>query len=782
MAITATFIPASGTLSVFGTPDLETITVSRNAAGIIAVNKGAVAILGGAPTVLDTTLLQIFGQAGDDAITLNEANGALPKANLFGGMGNDTLTGGAGADMLFGQQGNDILFGKAGADFLFGGTDDDVLTGGDGDDQLFGESGNDRFVWNTGDDSDLIEGGDGIDTAEVNGSSADEVFAITANGDRVRFDRLFSEPFALDIGTTEKLVLNAGGGDDRITVTGNLAALMALTLDGGGGDDTILGGNGSDVIYGGAGNDYVDGNQGNDVAFLGGGNDVFVWDPGDGSDTVEGDAGTDKLEFFGSFASETMTLAANGSRGLLERLVGNISMDLNSVEKVAIHSSGGTDSVTVRDLSGTGITEVAVEFGPQGQADTGADVLTLLGTDKDETVALKDNESLLVVKGLSAVVTAEGLDTDDRVVVETGAGKDRIDASSVAPAGFALTLDGGRDDDTILGSQGGDWIMAGDGNDIVRGNAGNDVVSLGAGNDTFTWAAGDGFDAIDGLDGEDLLIAEGAGGADRFSLSAIGASLYLEHVNVDSGLIADGIEAVRVQTLGGSDVVNIGNLATTAVVSLIVDLGNDKAADVVSLAGSAGADAFSVSGSGGTASVMVGTTKVSLAGADAKDVLSFALGDSDDNLDASQLGGTNLSVTGGQGNDAIIGGAGNDVLNGGDGADMLTGGAGTDRFVYTSAFESQVGARDTIKGFNAAELDRIDLSGIDANTFQVGDQAFKWRGTAAFGGQAGELRVQYENGNAVVSGDVNGDTVADFAIEVTGFDAQHPVLGSFFVL
>ena len=153
---------------------------------------------------------------------------------------------------------------------------------------MFGEAGNDRMIWNPGDDTDLFEGGDGTDTAEVNGGNGAEVFTTTANGTRVRFDRLDPAPFSIDIGTTENLVLNMNGGDDTFSATGNLAALIDITVDGGTGNDTILGSNGVDILLGGDGNDFIDGQQGNDVAFLGAGDDVFQWDPGDGSDTVEG--------------------------------------------------------------------------------------------------------------------------------------------------------------------------------------------------------------------------------------------------------------------------------------------------------------------------------------------------------------------------------------------------------------------------------------------------------------------------------------------------------------
>ena len=205
-----------------GGKQANTIEISRNAAGAILVNDGAVSTTGGTPTIANTSLIQVSGNGGDDVITLDEAYGALPRAILYGGTGNDLLAGGSGDDQLFGQADNDTLLGKGGVDFLYGGAGNDVLTGGDGNDQMFGEAGNDRMVWNPGDDSDLMEGGDGIDTAEVIGGNGAEVFTATANGTRVRLDRLDPAPFALDIGTTENLVVNMNGGDDTFSAAGNL--------------------------------------------------------------------------------------------------------------------------------------------------------------------------------------------------------------------------------------------------------------------------------------------------------------------------------------------------------------------------------------------------------------------------------------------------------------------------------------------------------------------------------------------------------------------------------
>ena len=382
MAITASF-SSNGILSIFGDANKNGVVVSRDAAGRILINGGAVKILGGTATVANTTNIQMFGLDGNDTITVDEANGAMPAVQMFGGNGNDILSGGSGNDMLFGEAGDDILLGKGGNDLLFGGAGNDTLTGGAGDDQMFGQAGNDRMIWNPGDGSDLMEGGDGNDTAEVNGGNGAEVFTITANGSRVRFDRLSPAPFSLDIGTTENLVVNANGGDDVITAGNGLANLIKLTIDGGAGNDTITGGDGDDILIGGDGNDVITGGRGNDTAQLGTGDDTFVWNPGDGSDTVDGGAGRDTLQFNGSNVGEKINLSANGTRARLTRDVGNVTMDLNAMEQVNIVALGGADNITVGDLTKTGITQVNIDLSGTAGSGTGdglADVVNVTGT------------------------------------------------------------------------------------------------------------------------------------------------------------------------------------------------------------------------------------------------------------------------------------------------------------------------------------------------------------------------------------------------------------------
>ena len=142
------------------------------------------------------------------------------------------------------------------------------------------------------------------------------------------------------------------------------------------------------------------------------------------------------------------------------------------------------------------------------------------------------------------------------------------------------------------------------------------------------------------------------------------------------------------------------------------------------------------------------------------------------NILVTLLGGAD-KVSGGDGNDVQLGGGGNDTMDGGGGADWLngqagtdslTGGVGADSFVFGDLTEMGTGAaRDVITDFvHGQDILRLTLVDADLNT--VGDQQFTYIAGAAFGLHAGELR--YFGG--IVSGDVDGDGVADFQIAVTG--------------
>ena len=78
MAITSNFNSTTGVLTTTGDSHASTITTSRDAAGQIFVNDGAVSINGGPATVANTGEIEVFGGAGNDTISVDETNGRLP--------------------------------------------------------------------------------------------------------------------------------------------------------------------------------------------------------------------------------------------------------------------------------------------------------------------------------------------------------------------------------------------------------------------------------------------------------------------------------------------------------------------------------------------------------------------------------------------------------------------------------------------------------------------------------------------------------------------------------
>jgi serralysin len=159
-------------------------------------------------------------------------------------------------------------------------------------------------------------------------------------------------------------------------------------------------------------------------------------------------------------------------------------------------------------------------------------------------------------------------------------------------------------------------------------------------------------------------------------------------------------------------------------------------------------------------------------------ILNAALADEAHNLIGSSGSDT---YTGTRFSDRIKGGAGSDKLTGGAGADDLWGGEGTDTFIFKSVGESTVksSGRDTIFDFSVQQKDKIHLSSIDANSLKGGNQAFEFIGTRAFSGEAGELQYRKAASDTYVSGDVNGDKIADFTIH---FDDAIDFSQSYFVL
>ncbi|MFO1329715.1 MAG: calcium-binding protein [Rubrivivax sp.] len=729
-----------GTLGVQGDALSNAIDLSRDVAGTLFVNGGALPVVGGPATMANTRLFQVTGADGDDSVTMNEALGPLPRAILAGGNGNDALSGASGDDLLQGDAGDDLLRGQGGTDLLYGGAGLDVLQGGPGNDflvgggdgdQLFGGDGDDRLVWNAGDGADLFEGGAGTDTTEVNGGAGSETFTMVANGLRVRIDRFDpADPAvsAIDAGTMEVAVFNLQGGDDQFSAGNGLATLVALTVDGGTGNDTIRGSDGADRLLGGDGDDVVDGQRGADSAWLGAGNDLFQWDPGDGSDVVEGQDGSDTLLFNGANIGEAITLGAAGARALFFRNIANVTMDLDDVEGIHFNALGGADTVTVNDMAGTDVTRVEIDLAATIGGSTGdgaADSVVAHGGGGVDTVDVVGAGGTVSVLGLAARIDVLHAEVaNDALVVSGLGGDDRLVATTLPAGQIRLTLDGGDGHDTLRGSQGADLFLGGAGNDLVLGDGGNDVALLGADDDVFEWEPGDGSDVVEGQDGHDTLRFFGSNAAEVIGIVANGARVLLQRDVAAVTMDLNEVEHVDMRALGGADAITIGDLAGTAMTRIDLDLagalgGGDGATDTVAVTGTLGDDSIAVTADAGGIHVAGLQATVHVATFDGADRLTINAQAGNDVVNASTLaaGAMALAINGGLGNDLMVGGAGGDRFNGGDGNDTALMGAGDDTFTWNPGddndiVEGQAGT-DTLlfNGANVAELITIMANG-----------------------------------------------------------------------
>lgn len=357
-------------------------------------------------------------------------------------------------------------------------------------------------------------------------------------------------------------------------------------------------------------------------------------------------------------------------------------------------------------------------------------------------------------------------------VVATKVGSLTVDGSALG-AGTSLVVSGGTGDDEMAGGAGQDTLKGGLGADLMTGGAGDDtfhaddaadvVVELagggtdrviawvnwtlggeteqlsfygtddldGTGNDLDNRITGNaGVNVLDGGDGTDLLFGN-AGNDSLFGGAGVD--------RLDGGTGADTMEG------GADDDVYVVDDLGDVVVELAGG-GDDRV--VASINWTLGGEFERLN--------FIGTSDLNGTG---NDVANRLIGNAGMNLLSGGEG--NDSLYGNLGNDMLVGGGGADLLDGGEGIDHLEGGLGADRFYMRTVLAAD---GDVVTDFSASEGDRIDLRAIDANNGLVGDQRFAFIGNAGFSGVAGQLRFA----GGFLHGDVNGDGVADFQVQVLG--------------
>src|SRR5262249_34360086 len=182
--------------------------------------------------------------------------------------------------------------------------------------------------------------------------------------------------------------------------------------------------------------DTLTGGIGNDQVFGEAGNDLMIWNPGEGSDLNEGGSGNDTVLVIGGNGAENFTVTPNGTRVRFDRTdPAPFTIDIGTSENLVVNPSGGADTGTLNDRTGTGLTQVNVNLDSppgSGTGDGAADSVIVNGTNGADNIGISGSGSSYTVTGLSATVTVTGSEgANDSLTVNALDGDDVVSAAAL---------------------------------------------------------------------------------------------------------------------------------------------------------------------------------------------------------------------------------------------------------------------------------------------------------------------------------------------------------------
>ncbi len=501
-------------------------------------------------------------------------------ASTYGYDENETFYGGSGADIIRGNSGNDIIYGENGADNIYGNEGTDILIGGAGNDYMEGGAGADLYIHNAGDGDDIIDNydnsearksdrlvfGEGIHAEDVKISrqGSDMLLQNIKNGENITIRNAYGytdgrgyleniefadgtvwtkedmqekvseitgtegndglRGYASSYGYDENETFYGGGGADTIRGNSGNDIIYGETgaddIYGGSGNDKLYGGTEADRIYGETGNDTLIGGAGNDYMEGGAGADLYLYNVGDGNDTIYNyDTSEDRIKdclvFGEGIHAEDIKISRQGTDMLLQ--------NIKNGEKITIRNAYSyTD--------GNGYLE-NIEFADGtvwSKEDMQEKVSEITGTEGNDT--------------LYGYTIAYGYKEDE--TFNAGAGND--------------TVRGNSGNDIIYGEAGNDYLYGEYGNDILVGGIGNDKLDGGVGNDTYIFGKGDGSDCITDSDSTEgnvdvLQIGEEA---KKLSFTRVGSNLLISILDTEDTITINNwynSDANKIETINSAD-------------------------------------------------------------------------------------------------------------------------------------------------------------------------------------------------------------------------------------
>jgi Ca2+-binding RTX toxin-like protein len=698
----------------------------------------------------------------------NFMSGNAASNTLIGGAGDDTLAGGLGNDVLKGGTGNDsygvmdsgdtvtelagegmdrvvttlaaytlganleildyagtAMFtgtGNALSNLIMAGNGGSRLDGGGGDDVLAGGSGsgNDSMLGGAGDDAFFA--GAGKDT--VDGGTGDDVLMSLDYFENYTVIR----PNATDTVLTHYsgATITLRNIDYLEFAGGELTLAQAQVNSASPGADTLYGSEYDDALDGGLGNDVMVGGDGDDDYTLSAPGDIVVEAPGAGHDAA--------LLAFAAAGSYTM--AANVEDAVMTA-ASTVAVNVigNGLDNYIAGNAGANK------LSGGAGNDVLVG---------GAGIDTMLGGDGDDQYTVAESGDVVTENAgegydtvfSKAAVYAMGANVEDMVFIGGGAftgtgggGDNRLFAGSSSGA----KLDGGAGNDRLVGGAGNDSLIGGLGDDLIQASAGKDTVDGGADFDALYSLGAFGNYVVSRPNATDTLLTDAQGvaitvrGVEYFFFDGVGMSL----AQVQNNSAGIGNNVITGTT--GNDVLDGG----VGVDTLVGGQGDDvyivdNAADVITENAGEGYDQVKVTLASGTY-VMA---------AEVEDAAVTSSG-------AVNVTGNVLSnyIIGNAAANKLLGGDGDDTLDGGAGSDALTGGLGDD--VYLIGETGDVAAELAGQGY-----DRVAVKAA-AYTLGANIEDMTYTGSGAFTGTGNVLDnvIAGGDGGAKLDGGGGSDTL-----------------------
>jgi hypothetical protein len=362
--------PAGGDQTVLdGTAKGDAVAVAETTGSTTVTGLPAtVGVLNAGPAV-DT--LQIRGLGGDDSFAV-AGPGSLPL-QIDGGAGTNTasfVVSAAAAHLNLAANGPGTVLAAGAATAMSAIAAVHFATSGSGDQLAIGDLAGTSV---TAVSQDLAGTPSGSDRTTVSATPGPDPVAISGGSGSATVTGI----------PAPVTIMHANPAIESLTVDGLAGAdtISASTVSAGGPPLTIAGGPGNDTLTGSP--------QG----------DRFEWNAGDGNDQVEGGAGADTLAFTGAGANDNVALAPAGTHAAVTDDAGSVALDLHAVEQIDNAPGGGNDTLTVGDLTGTGVQQVQNDVATPAGA--GSDRTIVNGTAAPDTISIEGGNGAATISGLA---------------------------------------------------------------------------------------------------------------------------------------------------------------------------------------------------------------------------------------------------------------------------------------------------------------------------------------------------------------------------------------------